>query len=90
MAAWTAAHPQPVVTLAMVADHIEHIAKAAGVDCVGIGSDFDGARMPAQLATAAALPNLVAAMRERQFGEALIEKVCFRNWLRALRKTWGA
>jgi membrane dipeptidase len=73
-----------------VVDHLAHLIEHAGEDCVGIGSDFDGARMPAQLASAAALPNLVAAMRERQFGEALIEKVCFRNWLRVLRKTWGA
>jgi membrane dipeptidase len=32
---------------------------------------------------------LVAAMRERGFSSKLIEKVCFRNWLRVLKKTWG-
>jgi membrane dipeptidase len=74
----------------LVVDHLAHLLERVGEDGVGIGSDFDGAKMPAQLATAAALPNLVAAMRERQFGEALIEKVCFRNWLRVLSKTWGA
>ncbi|MEO9079066.1 MAG: dipeptidase, partial [Rhodanobacter sp.] len=42
LAAWDRQHPKPVVTLAMVADHIEHIRKIAGIDCVGIGSDFDG------------------------------------------------
>jgi membrane dipeptidase len=42
MAAWDRQHPKPVVTLAMVADHIEHIRKVAGIDCVGIGSDSDG------------------------------------------------
>jgi len=46
--------------------------------------------MPAGIGNAAGLPNLVAAMRERQFGEALIEKVCWKNWLRVLGKTWGA
>ncbi len=35
-------HPRPVVTIAMVADHIDHIAQVAGHDHVGIGSDFDG------------------------------------------------
>ena len=47
LAEWEKANPEPVVTLAMVADHIDHIAKVAGVDHVGIGSDFDGVgRMP--------------------------------------------
>ena len=70
-------------------DHVAHLIEHTGEDCVALGSDFDGAKMPAQLVNAAALPNLVAAMRERQFGEALIEKVCFGNWMRVLRKTWG-
>jgi membrane dipeptidase len=37
----------------------------------------------------AGLPNLVAAMRARQFGEPLIEKICFENWMRVLARTWG-
>ena len=41
-----------------------------------------------ELGNAAGLQILVEKMRERQFGQALIEKVCFRNWLRVLRKTW--
>jgi membrane dipeptidase len=74
----------------LVVDHLAHLIDRVGEDGVGIGSDFDGAKMPANLASAAMLPNLVTAMRERQFGEALIEKVCFRNWLRVLGKTWCA
>jgi membrane dipeptidase len=73
----------------LVVDHIAHLIAHAGEDCVGIGSDFDGAKIPTGIANAAGLPNLVAAMRERQFGDALIEKVCFKNWLRVLGKTWG-
>src|SRR4029077_11477115 len=42
MKSWDAAHPQRPVTLSDVADHIEHIAKVAGPDHVGLGSDFDG------------------------------------------------
>jgi membrane dipeptidase len=75
--------------LDLVVDHIAHLIERIGEDGVGLGSDFDGAKMPANLASAAMLPNLVTAMRERQFGEALIEKVCFRNWLRVLGRTWG-
>ena len=40
--AWEAAHPAPPVTVAAVADHIEHVAKVAGHDHVGLGGDFDG------------------------------------------------
>ncbi len=74
----------------LVVDHLAHLIEHAGEECVGIGSDFDGAKIPTGIGSAAGLPNLVAAMRERQFGEPLIEKVCFRNWLRVLGKTWGA
>ena len=61
----------------------------AGEDSVGLGSDFDGAMIPAQLGKAAGLPILVQAMRKRGFSEPLIEKVCLRNWLRVLARTWG-
>jgi membrane dipeptidase len=42
LAAWDQAHPAPVVTIGEVADHIEHIRDVAGIEHVGIGSDFDG------------------------------------------------
>jgi membrane dipeptidase len=73
----------------VVVDHLAHLLEHVGEDGVGIGSDFDGAKMPAGIANAASLPNLVACMRTRGFGEPLIEKICFRNWLRVLRQTWG-
>jgi len=73
----------------IVVDHLVHLIDRVGEDGVGIGSDFDGARMPSGIANAAGLPNLVAAMRARGFGEPLIDKVCFTNWLRVLGQTWG-
>lgn len=72
-----------------VVDHIAYLVDKLGEDGVGLGSDFDGAMIPEDLKTAAGLPNLVAAMRTRQFGEALIEKICFENWMRVLARTWG-
>jgi len=78
------------VPLTLVVQHIEHMMKHAGEDNVAFGSDFDGAPMPAELGNAAGLPKLIAALRDRGFGHDLIEKLCFRNWLRVLRKTWGA
>ncbi len=75
--------------LDLVIQHLEHLLEQVGEDGVGLGSDFDGAQMPAELENAAALPNLLEAMRTRGFGEPVIEKVCFRNWLRVLGRTWG-
>jgi membrane dipeptidase len=76
-------------TIDLVIDHLVYLLEHAGEDSVGLGSDFDGAKMPSDLATAADLPNLVEAMRVRGFDEPLIEKVCYGNWLRVLRATWG-
>ena len=68
--------------------HVEHMLERVGEDGVGFGSDFDGAPMPAELGSAAALPKLVERLRERGFDETLIEKLAWRNWLRVLRRTW--
>jgi Membrane dipeptidase (Peptidase family M19) len=57
-------------------------------DGVGLGSDFDGAKIRARIGNAAGLQNLVQVMCAREYGEPLIEKLCFRNWLRVLRQTW--
>jgi membrane dipeptidase len=73
----------------LVIDHAEHMLKQAGEDNVGFGSDFDGAMIPKGLGNAAGLPVLVEAMRARGYGEPLIEKLCYRNWLRVLERTWG-
>jgi membrane dipeptidase len=75
--------------LDLMIQHIVHMLERAGEDCVGLGSDFDGATIPAELGDAAGLQNLVQAMRKRGFKEPLIEKLCFRNWLRVLGRTWG-
>jgi membrane dipeptidase len=76
--------------LDLIVRHVEHMLEHAGEDNVGFGSDFDGAPMPAELGNAAGLPKLIAALRGHGFGHELIEKLCFRNWLRVLRRTWGA
>jgi membrane dipeptidase len=72
----------------LVIEHLEHILKHVGEDGVGFGSDFDGAKIPTGIGNAAGLQNLVEVMRTRGFGEPLIEKICFRNWLRVLGQTW--
>ena len=76
--------------IATIVQHIEHLLEHLGEDGVGFGSDFDGAMIPAELGDAAGLQNLVQALRERGFGKRLIEKLCFRNWLRVLGRTLEA
>jgi membrane dipeptidase len=75
--------------VAQVVDHVDYLIRQLGEDKVGLGSDFDGAMIPKEIGSAAGLPKLVEEMRARQYGEALIEKVCFRNWLRVLKATWS-
>jgi len=75
--------------LELIIDHVEHVMKHVGEDGVGFGSDFDGARIPGKLENAAGLPKLVEIMRTRSFSEPLIEKICLKNWLRVLEKTWS-
>jgi membrane dipeptidase len=72
----------------LVIEHLDHILKHVGEDGVGFGSDFDGAKIPAGIGNAAGLPNLVQIMRRHGYDQPLIEKLCFRNWLRVLGRTW--
>ena len=73
----------------LVIDHAEHLIKQVGEDGVGFGSDFDGAMIPQGLGNAAGLQTLVEVMHTRGYGQPLIEKLCFRNWLRVLERTWS-
>jgi membrane dipeptidase len=79
---------EPDTPLSALAAHAAHIAEVAGVDAVALGSDFDGATMPAPLADASKLPALLDALRAAGFGEADLEKIAIQNWRRVLRATW--
>lgn len=74
---------------AVMIRHLSHMIEMAGEDCVGLGSDFDGARIPNFIGDVAGVPNLVEAMQAAGFGDALIAKITHQNWLRVLEKTWG-
>ncbi len=83
LAAWDAAHPKPPVTLAMVADHIEHVAKVCGLDCVGIGSDFDGIpNTPDGLEGVDKYPALFAELARRGWSDEDLAKLAGGNVLR--------
>ncbi|WBL34347.1 dipeptidase [Sinirhodobacter sp. HNIBRBA609] len=70
--------------------HLDHLIAHLGEDRVGLGSDFDGATIPADLGDAAGLPRLIDALRQNGYGEELIAKLAHRNWLAVLERTWGA
>jgi len=85
--AWNAAHPLPRATVTMVADHIEHVRKIAGVDHVGIGSDFDGmGQGPIGLEDVSKFPALFAELIRRGWSDADLKKLAGENLLRVLRQ----
>lgn len=77
------------ITPEVMIKHLRHMIDIAGEDCVGIGSDFDGATIPEFIEDVSGLPRLVAAMEKVGFGKDLIAKVSRENWLRVLKETWG-
>jgi len=86
LAAWSTAHPAPRATVAQVADHIEHVRKVAGIDHVGLGSDFDGIpTTPAELTGVDTYPVLLAELLRRGWSDEEIKKLAGLNVLRALR-----
>jgi len=86
MAQWDAANPAPKATLADVANHIEHVRRVAGVDHVGIGSDFDGTdnQLPVGLEDVSTFPALLAELSRRGWSEEDLRKVAGENVLRVM------
>ena len=76
--------------LAAIVAHVRHAADLVGVDRVGLGSDFDGAPMPAALSDVAGLPRLLDALREDGFGADEVARIAWGNWRRVLAAVWGA
>lgn len=85
-AAWLKAHPKPTVALGEVADHIEHIVRIAGVDHVGIGSDYDGVgnELPRGLQDVSTYPALLAELMRRGWSDADVAKLAGGNVLRVM------
>jgi len=85
LAEWDEQHPRPVTTLAQVADHIEHIRQVAGVDHVGLGSDFDGIPdAPVGLEGVDRYPALLEELMRRGWSDADIAKLAGENLLRTM------
>jgi membrane dipeptidase len=85
LARWESEHPRPVTTLAQVADHIEHIRQIAGVDHVGLGSDFDGIPdAPQGIDAVDQYPALLMELMRRGWTDGEVAKVAGENVLRVL------
>lgn len=80
----------PPVNISRIVDHIDHIVKLAGIDHIGIGSDFDGVQaLPADLRSVADLPNLTAELLRRGYSENDIDKILGGNVLRVMEAVEG-
>jgi membrane dipeptidase len=85
LTAWEEKHPRPVTTLAQVADHIDHIRQVAGIDHVGLGSDFDGiGDAPVGLEAVDRYPALLEELMRRGWTDSDIAKVAGENLLRVM------
>ena len=83
--------PVPRATLAQVADHVEHIRDVAGVDHVGLGSDFDGiSDTPDGLEDVSRYPDLLAELARRSWSDDDLKRVAGRNILRVMRAAEAA
>ncbi|MCB2110581.1 MAG: membrane dipeptidase [Defluviimonas sp.] len=69
--------------------HLDHLLDRLGEDRVGLGSDFDGATVPADMGDVAGLPAFLDALMAHGYGETLVRKIACDNWLALLNRVWG-
>jgi len=80
------ARQMPAVSWIAIVDHLEHAAKVAGVDHVGLGSDFDGAIMPQGMEDASKLPKITGELLRRGYSERDVTKILGGNLLRVMEQ----
>jgi membrane dipeptidase len=68
--------------------HIDYMVERMGIDCVALGSDYDGATIPGEISDAAGTQNLVTALREAGYNDEELAKLCRGNWIRVLKRAW--
>jgi len=74
----------PRVDWTAILDHIDHAVKVAGIDQVGLGSDFDGANMPYGMEDASKLPKITDALLKKGYSEGDVKKILGENTLRVM------
>jgi membrane dipeptidase len=84
--AWKSANPEPVATIANMADHVDRVRRVAGIDHIGVGGDYDGMTTgPAGMEDVAGYPALFAELARRGYSQAELEKISSRNMLRVMK-----
>ncbi len=83
--AWDSDRPLDVMVR-----HLDYLLERLGETRVGLGSDYDGARVPDAVGDVSKLPNLIAALQDAGYNDELLHKLSHQNWVRVLRQTWGA
>lgn len=83
-------HKNPDTDLDVMVRHVDYLVERLGIDRVGFGSDFDGATVPQAIGDVAGLPRLLGALRRHGYDDGALRKLAYENWLRVLRRTWGA
>jgi len=86
-AEYLATNPYPFADISDVLDHFDHVVKIAGIDYVGIGSDYDGVgdSLPTGLKDAASYPALIEGLLDRGYSETDIKKILSGNLMRVWR-----
>jgi len=79
----------PDTPLQLIVDHARYVAERIGVEHVALGSDFDGATVPAELGDASGLPRLVAALDAAGFAAEEVAAITWENWRRVLATWWS-
>lgn len=80
--------PNPDASLTEIARHIDYIVERVGIEHVALGSDFDGAQMPADLLDPSQFPNLFQELAQRGYDHESLQAIAHGNWFRVLRDTW--
>lgn len=85
---WDFEHPTPMCSIEKVIDHIEHIINVAGIDSVGLGSDFDGIPFgPENLSDVSFFPYITQALIDRGYKEKEVQKILGENLFQVLQRT---
>nr|WP_314260055.1 dipeptidase [uncultured Devosia sp.] len=80
---------KPDTGLDVMVRHVDALVEALGEDGVALGSDFDGAQMPAEIGDVTGVPKLLQALLDKGYGEALVRKIALDNWISMVERTIG-
>ena len=78
----------PDTPLTEIVRHLDYLVERIGIDHVAFGSDFDGAKMPAELGDVSGLPGVLRTLRQAGYDETALRKLAQKNWVRVLEQSW--